>query len=238
MILSTREVAGFLPAMEGMRNPKNSWHLNDSDIIPTPAGASWVLGPKDKKLAQSLIRGGTTHSKFLRQIMVWVVINAPLYWWAEFDTYKVGVVRDSCSTMHTLMSTIKKLNQIPEVQDWLTRMEKEDVYPPKAILQLFEVHPADSITVLSVGSSFYQLCKVLRGDITDLEKLREMKKILPSSWLQRSTISLSYQNIRSMLIDRRTHPLTEWSQDFTNWAKSLPLANDLLFYGLSEVTNE
>ena len=103
------EVWGFDHALRGMRNPKNSWHLSDStglawDDPNFDKKAGIDIGPKDMKLAQALIKGGPEHRKFLRQIFVSVDITAPLYWWKEFDTYKVGTTANSTSTMHKLMS--------------------------------------------------------------------------------------------------------------------------------------
>ena len=232
MKLTTVEVAGFTAALYGMRNPKNSWDKGDSEFT----GPTLDIGANDLELAHTLLDGGRVHCKFMRQIMVWVDIEAPLYWWAEFDTYKVGVVRDSCSTMHTLVSTMERMKDDPEINEWLCRTSAESVeaYPPKAVIDLFEVHPSDSLSVIAVSNAFRMLMKVLDTDEPKVEKLRTMKKILPDSWIQRSMISMSYQNVRDMLTYRRTHRLPEWNTSFVNWASTLPAAEQLLFYNLGE----
>lgn len=230
MEFQTLETAGFIPAITGMRNPKKSWHKGDSSISYDESGKPvWILGEADKDLAQRLIRGGPVHSKYLRQIMVWVDITAPIYWWSEFDTYKVGVVRDSCSTMHTLESEMEELNRNPEVISWIA-FRDETIPVPQVIVDLFQV--SNDAEKEAVGDAFRSLIRVARSDLSNTAKTRTLKRILPSSFLQKATISLSYQNIRSMLEWRRTHRLTEWSIDFTEWAKTLPLAEELLFYNL------
>lgn len=228
MELKTLEVAGFSAALHGMRNPKNSWLKSDSTLFYSKLPA---IGPADLKLAQSLIAGGPVHSKFLRQIMVWVDIKAPIYWWSEFDTYKVGVVRDSCSTMHTLTKTINKYMDTPEIKAWIN--DDSNIAESDFISDLFEVDPKDKITSDILMKNFKEMCQImLHGELTETDKLRLLKKVLPSSWLQKSTVSMSYQNIRSMLIDRRNHRLPEWHREFVLWARQLPYADELLFYNL------
>lgn len=228
MDFKTLEVAGFVPAMHAMRNPKDSWSKNDSEVIWHAEGkGTWLLGENDKKLAQSLITGGPVHSKFLRSIMVWVDITAPLYWWAEFDTYKVGVVRNSCSTMHKLLSKIKTISEGGSFTDW-------DVSKPvpEVVYELFEVSKG-SVESMAVAQ-IVKAMLIVYGDPTldDNTKLRKLKKMLPDSYLQRSTVCLSYQNIRSMLTWRSDHRLPEWNTDFVKWTKSLPLSKEFLFYNL------
>ena len=207
----TLEVAGIAPAIRGMRNPKKSWDRSDSYKDPT--GKS-VIGPKDLELAQTLIKGGDVHSKFLRQIMVWVDITAPLYWWSEFDTYKVGVTRDSCSTMHTLLNEIKTLDPDINQGDIANLFEIADVHDVNDILEVFRKLRAIALDpVLSVS-----------------EKKTRAKRILPSSFLLLSTVSMSYQNLRNMVRWRQTHELPAWRVDFTEWVKTLPYADDLIFF--------
>lgn len=228
MKLKTLEVAGFSAALHGMRNPKNSWLKSDSTVVYSKLPA---IGPADLKLAQSLIAGGPVHSKFLRQIMVWVDITAPVYWWSEFDTYKVGVVRDSCSTMHTLVNTIQSLSGDESVVSWISN----GGVVPDSVLSLFEVDKSDLETKAIIGDVFKELYRIsLNTEIDASYRLRTLKKLLPSSWLQLSTITMSYQNIRSMLIDRHNHRLSEWNTDFVNWAHTLPYAEEFLFYKIKE----
>lgn len=228
MELVTLETAGFMPAMHAMRSPKNSWAKNDSEVIWNDEGRhTWILGENDIDLAHRLITGGPVHSKFLRSIMVWVEITAPLYWWSEFDTYKVGVVRNSCSTMHKLVSIIKVLDEQGSFNDW-----KEGKEIPKQIYSLFEVDE-ESEEASFASLAIKKMIAISKDEtMTDTEKLKKMKKLLPDSYLQRSTVCLSYQNIRSMLTWRSDHRLPEWNTHFVNWAHTLPLAENLLFYNL------
>lgn len=230
MQLNTLEVAGILPAMIGMRNPKNSWHLTDTVWADGPIPE---IGPNDMELAQRLVRAGNEHAKFMRQIMVWVNIKAPIYWWSEFDTYKVGVTRNSCSTMHTLITELEKLKDSDEVRAWLT----DPIGLPKAAAKHFEV---DDDCLTSTIHAFYDLMQMVedaRGDADrewwDPVRFKiALKRALPSNWLQQATISMSYQNVRKMLQERRHHQLGEWNYCFVNWAKTLPYAKELLFLDL------
>ena len=111
MKIITKEVAGFIPALYGMRSPMNSWHLNDSKMYigNEITGEECVyIGPNDMDLAKRLIKAGPEHCKFLRQIQVWADFDMPLYWWSEFDTYKFNT-KNSCSTMHKLFNTKKEI---------------------------------------------------------------------------------------------------------------------------------
>lgn len=242
MIFKTLEVGGLWPAIHGMRNPKNSWKLSDTcrSLVTGDDGVSIRvdIGPKDLTLAQKLIKGGSVHSKFMRQIMVWVDITAPIYWWSEFDTYKVGVVRDSCSTMHTLIATIQGLKNDSEFVYWTEHPDLK--HPPASILNLYETSDIsdEDCTVEAVSQATLTMFKlILSKDViglTQSQLKRALKKILPSSWLQMSTISMSYENIRNMVIWRRNHELPEWHAGFTNWVRTLPYAKELILYGLEE----
>ena len=211
MKFETLEVGGIVPALHGMRNPKNSWHLADTKREPTsPTGIS--IGPNDMDLAQRLIKGGSVHSKFLRQIVVWVDITAPIYWWSEFDTYKVGVVRDSCSTMHKLLSIVNAVhpNQM------------------KDVVELFDVKEPEE--VMAVIEAYRHIYEVATSDRTNKQKKVMMKRMLPDSYQLMSTCSLSYQNIRSMIRWRKAHELDAWAVTFIEWAHTLPYADEFLFY--------
>lgn len=238
MKLDTLEVAGLIPAMHGMRNPKKSWHCSDTvwgdAHIP-------IVGPKDMELAQRLINGGDCHSKFMRQIMVWVEITAPIYWWSEFDTYKVGVSRNSCSTMHTLISEIGNLSNNKEFLDWLALYDDRTAnnVAPDSVLEMFEVSKDSQYETEAVSqavANMYHLVKVAESTNRPARNLKKaLKRILPSSWRQESTICMSYQNIRNMLLWRRNHDLSEWRIDFVHWAATLPYAKELLFLGMEDV---
>lgn len=161
LTFETLEVGGIQPALKGMRNPKKSWDRSDSQLFR----GQHIIGPKDLELAQTLIKGGDVHSKFLRQIMVWVDITAPLYWWSEFDTYKVGVTRDSCSTMHTLLNEIKTFDPDTDQEDIANLFEIADVNDVKDMLEVFRKLRAIALDpVLAVS-----------------EKKTRAKRILPRS---------------------------------------------------------
>lgn len=210
MKIETLEVAGFKPALHGMRNPKDSWAKSD-----TTGFGHVCIGRADMELAQSLIKGGPCHSKFLRQIIVWADVVAPLYWFTEFDTYKVGVVRNSCSTMHTLLKKLKTIG--PELDD-------------SRYYELFEVPVLEPIkhTIQKSWTDMYHLATSEYLD--ESEKIRAVKQILPDSFLQRSTITLSYENIRNILQWRSSHRLPEWNTVFVKWCRSLPYHEQFLFY--------
>ena len=116
MQITTKEIAGFMPALYGMRSPMNSWHLNDTYI----KNEKVFIGPNDMNLAKRLIKAGSEHCKFLRQIQVWADFDMPLYWWSEFDTYKFNT-KNSCSTMHKLFNTKKGI----ELSDFVFSEEEK-----------------------------------------------------------------------------------------------------------------
>jgi hypothetical protein len=208
-------------AILGARNPKNSWDKSDS-IFKGFNGKieNTEIGENDLKLAQTLIRAGSEHRKFMRQILVSVTITAPLYWWKEFDTYKVGTVANSTSTMHKLAST-------PITMD------------------CFEL---TSVKLCEVGKAFFEELEKMRVKSNEYRKNGEIEKadkwwkaliqLLPESWLQTRTVTMDYENLLAMCSkgQRRFHKLTEWSKSFVQWARSLPYAQELIF--LDEVKND
>ena len=200
-------------AILGARNPMNSWSRSDS-VFKGYNGKieNTVIGKNDLKLAQSLIKAGEPHRKFLRQIFVSVDITAPLYWWKEFDTYKVGTVANSTSTMHKLAST-------PITRDCF---EMDD----------FENIVDDDITLSAVWFALICDLEELRkkyNETKDKRYWKELIRLLPESWLQKRTITMNYENVLNMIHQRRNHKLTEWSESFIGWAKTLPYAGELLF---------
>lgn len=221
------EVFNFEGAFRGMRNPMNSWDKSDSGCEYEEhvgwTACKYVIGKNDLQLAQTLIKAGSEHRKFLRQIFISVDITAPLYWWKEFDTYKVGTVANSTSTMHKLASTpITK--ECFEMDDFAE-----------------EIIDVRSVTDITKSSSISQIWEKL---IDDLETLRcfykatgdkrywkELIRLLPESWLQKRTVTMNYENVLNMVHQRRDHKLTEWSKSFIEWAKTLPYAEELIFVG-------
>jgi len=157
-----------------------------------------------------LIRAGSEHRKFLRQIFVSVDITAPLFWWKEFDTYKVGTVANSTSTMHKLAST-------PITRDCF---EMDDF----SKLPLF-----DNSTVWEQLIFDLERLRKIYNETKDKRYWKELIRLLPESWLQKRTITMNYENIYAMIKSRKNHKLSEWSKSFIEWAESLPYAKELLF---------
>lgn len=217
------ETWGFEHAIRGMRNPLESWKKSDSkyeshlEFIGGNVISRYIIGKNDLELMQKLIRAGSEHRKFMRQIMVSVDITAPLYWWKEFDTYKVGTVANSTSTMHKLASTPIDFNCF-EMGDALQEISLE--------------LPFYGINFLGVWESLISFCELLRKkylETKDKRYWKELIRLLPESWLQTRTVTMNYENLLSMVHQRKNHKLTEWSIDFINWVKTLPYAEELLF---------
>ena len=212
MKFENTEVWGFKHAIRGMRNPLESWDKSDS-LFESSLQYFNVLGENDLNLMQRLIKAGSEHRKFLRQIFVSVDITAPLYWWKEFDTYKVGTVANSTSTMHKLAST-------PITLDCF---ETDNVEVLEELNYAVSCWWSELITWLEKLRQKYNETK-------DKRYWKELIRLLPESWLQKRTITMNYENILSIIHQRKAHKLTEWSKDFIEWAESLPYAKELLFY--------
>ncbi|MGM9631956.1 MAG: hypothetical protein ACI3XL_02550 [Eubacteriales bacterium] len=189
-------------AIRGARNPLNSWGRSDSYY---GENGEFVLGPNDLDLAMRLAKAGNDHRKFLRQIFVSVDITAPLYWWKEFDTYKVGTVANSCSTMH-------KIHHKP--------FERAD----------FSCEEMDG-GALAVLDSVIEFMEGERVKFCEDKKNRQawinMIQILPTSYNQMRTVTLNYENLINMYYARRTHKLHEW-HDLCDWIMTLPYAEQLI----------
>lgn len=228
------EVFNFEGALRGMRNPMESWDKSDSEWKTfeerhygmfgySTFNTEFVIGKNDLELAQKLIKRGSVHRKFMRQIFVSVDITAPLYWWKEFDTYKVGTVANSTSTMHKLASTPINLDCF-EMDDF----------------EHFEFDmPSDTKDAPVVYDSIVQwrieieLLEALRKKYFETKEKKYWKALirkLPESWLQTRTVTMNYENLLGICSpdQRRNHKLTEWSKSFIDWAKTLPYANELL----------
>jgi len=235
MKFENTEVWGFEHALRGMRNPKESWDKSDSFDCEHSAGRlngcevcpinktclkfkeRFIVGKNDLKLAQTLIKAGSEHRKFMRQIFVSVDITAPLYWWKEFDTYKVGTVANSTSTMHKLASTpiTRDCFEMDDYSD--VRFEEDD----------------DAYGILNEQwDRIIYTCELLRekyNETKDKRYWKELIRLLPESWLQTRTVTMNYENILNMIKYRTNHKLTEWSKSFMDWTKSLPYADEFLF---------
>lgn len=238
MKFENTEVWGFEHSLRGMRNPKNSWHKSDScygcdnDIVCEKCNTSgescinyknnYIIGNNDIKLAQTLVKAGNEHRKFMRQIFVSVDITAPLYWWKEFDTYKVGTTANSTSTMHKLATTPITLDCF-EIDDYDKNLSLADNPKDDDGLDNISTFEEDIIYVLENIRQKYLETK-------DKRYWKELVRWLPESWLQKRTITMNYENIRNMYFQRKNHKLTEWSESFIKWVESLPYAEDLIMY--------
>lgn len=220
MKITNTEVYGFEAALRGMRNPMNSWHLQDSKLSMftySEAESEYIrhsdmssnylyIGEKDLDLAQRLIKAGAEHYKFLRQIQVWADFNMPLYWWSEFDTYHFNT-KNSCSTMHKLLNSKKGLELTDFVYDKLDRQDIE-----KVCVKLNELRD-----------------RYL--DTKDFNYVIRAKKLLPTSYKQLRTVNTNYAELRNIYFQRKNHRLKEeWQDVFCKWVESLPYAKELILY--------
>ena len=226
------EVFNFEGAFRGMRNPLNSWDKSDSfyDIEEDPASINpndWVIyriGENDLKLAQNLIKAGSDHCKFMRQILVSVDIIAPLYWWKEFDTYKVATVSNSCSTMHTIHTKEFTLDDFSH--DHLTD-KWSDENELIAYNGEYNNAPQDVLEFIIDALNLYRIRYI---ETKDKKYWYDMIQILPTSFNQRRTITLNYETLRNIYGSRRNHKLDEWSVGFMSWIDSLPYSDELIKY--------
>lgn len=217
MKFENTEVMNFEGAIRGMRNPMNSWDKSDSYYGNNEIGLeSYVIGENDLTLMQTLIKSGTEHRKFMRQIFVSVDITAPLYWWKEFDTYKVGTVANSTSTMHKLANT-------PITMDCFEMDDFEDVS---------DIDTFGFVSDWWENNVYYlEELRQKYNETKDKRYWKELIRLLPESWLQTRTVTMDYENLLAMCSkgQRRFHKLSEWSKSFIDWARSLPYAQELIF---------
>lgn len=213
------EVWGIKHAIRGMRNPLNSWERSDTVFD----GDKMCLGENDIDLMTRLIRGGAPHRKFLRQIFVSVDITAPLYWWKEFDTYKVGTTSNSCSTMHKIHEkvftlddfSIEHLKNNPFDRDWITSaMVDEDDKSPHKVW-------ATPLDILRYTIEMLNLYRTEYLETKSKDDWWQLIQLLPSSYNQKRTITMTYENLLNMLEYRRGHKLDEWRM-FCDWILTLP----------------
>lgn len=240
MKFKNTEVWGFEHAIRGMRNPLESWGKSDSewethlDYNKDTVYTKFAIGKNDLALMQKLIKAGSEHRKFMRQIFVSVDITAPLYWWREFDTYKIGTVSNSCSTMHKLANTpiTKECFEMDDFEDMSPRMfkckdEYGDTYEENNLCNFIslDLFWCNLIDVLEDYRVHYNETK-------DKRYWKELIRLLPESWLQKRTITMNYENILNMYRQRcvHLHKLTEWSVIFKEWVESLPYAEELICF--------
>ena len=190
------EVFGWEAAIRGMRNPMNSWDKDDSCWS---SGEGYVIGKNNHELMMKLAKGGSVHAKYRRMINVTLDITAPLYWWKEYDTYKVGTVANSCSTMH----------KIHAKEFTLEDFSYEHLLPYACDFGLMQI-----IGILNMYREAYLEYKTK-------DFWYQMIQLLPSSYNQKRTVQLNYEVLVGMYRDRKNHKLDEW-RTFCEWIESLP----------------
>lgn len=194
------EAWGFKHAIRGMRNPMNSWVISDSE----EKEGKIIVGEKDLALMHKLYKAGTSHRKFMRQIFISMDIVAPLYWWKEFDTYKVGVTANSCSTMHMIHSSILDLSDF----------SYEHLNDP-ALNDLMY-----TINRLNIEIKRY-------NETHNKEDWWNIIQLLPTSYNQRRTVTMSYENAASIIEQRSNHKLDEWII-FIQILRTLPYMEEII----------
>ena len=262
--IENAEMVGFMPAVRGMRNPLNSWDRSDSSfrtwsgdyiylnggpsgvvIDSDECGPEAVLGEKDLDLMTRLVKGGSTHAKFRRMLVVYLDITAPLYWWKEFDTYKVGTVANSCSTMHKIADKeftredfscehlifdedapeeeYAAADMIGDSSGWEAVNDK---YCGIDDFDIFDrnVFPGD---VFDSTIMFLNRARDLYLKTKDKKYWWQMIQLLPSSYNQKRTIMLNYEVLAAMYKDRKDHKLDEW-RGIYKWVGELSYAKDLI----------
>lgn len=253
MKFENTQVWGFEHAIRGMRNPKNSWSKSDSidcradleeagccfcddepmgRIICDPScGNTYMIGKNDLKLMQTLVKSGPEHRKFMRQIFVSVDITAPLFWWKEFDTYKIGTVANSTSTMHKMASKAITLDCF-EIDDF------NNIEYPLNAQRADLKYPIDNCFVQMCLIPYLEYLRQQYLATKDKKIWKELIRWLPESWLQTRTVTMNYENLLTMCStsQRRFHKLNEWSggdnpnlTNFISWARTLPYAQQLIF---------
>lgn len=197
------ETFGWEAALRGMRNPLDSWEKADSKIIP---GFEPNIGPNDKSLMRRLIGAGSNdHCKFRRMLVIYCDITAPLYWWKEFDTYKVGTVSNSCSTMHTIM----RREFTGDMFSW------EDVFVSQQTLN-------EILADLNAMRFVYLKAKEDRDDEIAGQYWRNLIQELPSAWNQKRTVMLNYEVMANIYRARKNHKLKEWHDFIDAIASKVP----------------
>ena len=216
MKITNTEVYGFEASLRGMRNPMDSWHLQDTKRMLGIKGKyndfknndlsyeAIVIGSNDMDLAKRLIKAGNEHCKFLRQIQVWADFEMPLYWWSEFDTYKFNT-KNSCSTMHKLFNAKKEI----ELDDFV--YSKEDINTLNFIIM-----ELNSLRKRYLETKDFNY--VIRG-----------KRLLPTSFKQKRTVNTNYAELINIYNQRKNHRLKEeWQDVFCKWCEELPYFKEFL----------
>lgn len=245
------EVVGWEHAIRGMRNPMNSWERSDSEVSvceceqwPHDIKKSFVcLGPNDHDLMMRLANGGPVHAKYRRMITVYVDITAPLYWWKEMDTYQVGVVKNSCSTMHKIAAkeftledfSCEHLMGYGDIREEL--LNREDLSNLGDACCIYSENECDidtpqdifcfTISMLNRARELYLKTKTkpMKSEEARKELLKkywwQMIQLLPTSYNQKRTVMLNYEVLNNIYHSRKDHKLDEW-REFCKWIEGLP----------------
>lgn len=235
--IENSEVTGGEAAIRGMRNPMNSWEKSDSGWNcddPNPEMHIYVdedfegyrsltIGPNDQKLMMALRNAGTDHRKFMRMITVYLDITAPLYWWKEFDTYKVGTIANSCSTMHKIAAKEFTIDDFSH--EHLNCKDYHRDYIASAVVDEDEnsLHKVWA-TPLDILKFTIEMLNGYRSEYletNDKDDWWQMIQLLPSSYNQKRTVMLNYEVLANIYKSRRNHKLDEWCE-FCKWIESLP----------------
>ncbi len=259
ILLEKTEVVGFEPAIRGMRNPKNSWAKSDSGICKGGDDGigcqncarydcchsydhSFQLGKNDFSLMDTLATGGPVHAKYRRMLAIYVDITAPLYWWKEFDTYKVGTVANSCSTMHKIAAkefvpedfscehllsnwlneeNIDAFTPIPEYDDGIKYWSPMDIL--KVTIDALNVNRTAYLKAEEALKTRPNLTAAEQKHLVAQQKLFwwQMIQLLPSSYNQKRTVMLNYEVLAGLYPMRKFHKLDEW-HEFCHWVERLP----------------
>jgi len=217
--LENCEVLGWEHAIRGMRNPMNSWEKSDSgtdEELNMDTRIGYFIGQNDNDLMMKLAKGGPVHAKYRRMITVYVDITAPLYWWKEFGTYKVGTVANSCSTMHKIHEKQFSLEDFS-----CEHLINQNLHLLNTIIDALNAHRIAYLnTNTDINANHTQLsdkaCATLKKDIW-----WQMIQLLPSSYNQRRTIMLNYEVLVGIYKHRKNHKLDEW-RAFCEWIERLP----------------
>ena len=215
------DVVGWEHAIRGMRNPLNSWMKSDSGDVILDCNENievaeyitddvgYIVGPNDLNLMKRLRNAGTDHRKFMRMLVVYVDITAPLYWWKEFDTYKVGTVANSCSTMHKIQEKEFVLEDF-SCEHLMDRLDG-----------IYEGYNLGPIWGLQETIAMLNMCRELYIQAKDKKYWWQMIQLLPDSYNQLRTCDTNYATLRKMYHQRKGHKLDEWN-DFRAWVEELP----------------
>ena len=259
-------VVGWRGTLRGMRNPMNSWDRSDSGTcgdFPScgPDCPKWspdhycgysehlendphdyfMIGPKDLELMQRLVKAGTEHAKFRRMIIVYCDITAPLYWWKEFDTYKVGTVANSCSTMHKIAEKEFVLDDFSH-EHLISFLDIDDIYEDTDIEEpavvkmeagIYPFHIEGSTMPAYAKDWLKETCKILNAarnrylETKDKKYWWQLIQLLPTSYNQKRTVMMNYEVLSNIYRQRKNHKLDEWHA-FCDWIETLPYAEEIL----------